>query len=62
MDIAFPEESPQYRAARDRLLQQEIELCRVMETVAAARHRLPPAAVVEDYVFQRRERTAGRPT
>jgi predicted dithiol-disulfide oxidoreductase (DUF899 family) len=53
MSVAFPGESPQYRAARDRLLEQEIELRRQMETVAVARRALPPGGVVpEDYVFQ----------
>jgi predicted dithiol-disulfide oxidoreductase (DUF899 family) len=53
MSITFPGESPQYRAARDRLLEQEIELRRAMEAVADARRRLPPGGVVpEDYVFQ----------
>ena len=63
MGIAFPGESPEYRAARDRLLEQEIELRRAMEAVAAARRELPPGGVVpEDYVFQGAERTARRPT
>src|SRR5580693_5491484 len=53
MTIAFPGESAEYRAARDRLLEQEIELRRAMEAVAVARRRLPPGGVVpEDYVFQ----------
>ena len=53
MGIAFPGESPQYRAARERLVEQEIELRRAMEAVAAARRELPPGGVVpEDYVFQ----------
>jgi predicted dithiol-disulfide oxidoreductase (DUF899 family) len=53
MSITFPAESAQYRAARDRLLEQEIELRRAMEAVADARRRLPPGGVVpEDYVFQ----------
>jgi predicted dithiol-disulfide oxidoreductase (DUF899 family) len=48
----FPGESPEYRAARERLLEQEIELRRAMEAVAAARRELPPGGVVpEDYVF-----------
>jgi predicted dithiol-disulfide oxidoreductase (DUF899 family) len=52
MDVAFPGESAEYRAARNRLLEQEIELRRAMEAVAAARRRLPPGGVVpEDYVF-----------
>ena len=53
MDIAFPGESAEYRAARDRLLEQEIELRRAMEAVAAARRRLPPGGIVpQDYIFQ----------
>jgi predicted dithiol-disulfide oxidoreductase (DUF899 family) len=49
----FPGESSQYRAARDRLLAQEIELRRAMEAVAGARRDLPPGGIVpEDYVFQ----------
>jgi predicted dithiol-disulfide oxidoreductase (DUF899 family) len=52
MSIAFPGESAEYRAARDRLLEQEIELRRATEAVAAARRELPPGgAVPEDYVF-----------
>ena len=53
MAIAFPGESAEYRAARNRLLEQEIELRRAMEAVAAARRRLPPGGPVpQDYVFQ----------
>jgi predicted dithiol-disulfide oxidoreductase (DUF899 family) len=53
MSTAFPGESAEYRAARDRLLEQEIELRRATEAVAAARRELPPGGVVpEDYVFQ----------
>ena len=53
MTVAFPGESAEYRAARDRLLGQEMELRRAMEAVAAARRELPPGgAVPEDYVFQ----------
>jgi predicted dithiol-disulfide oxidoreductase (DUF899 family) len=37
MSIAFPGESAEYRAGRDRLLAQEMELRRAMEAVAAAR-------------------------
>jgi predicted dithiol-disulfide oxidoreductase (DUF899 family) len=52
MGIVLPGESPEYRAARDRLLEREIELRRAMEDVAAARRELPPGGVVkEDYVF-----------
>jgi predicted dithiol-disulfide oxidoreductase (DUF899 family) len=50
--VAFPGESAEYRTAREQLLQQEIELRRAMEAVAAARRRLPPGGVVpEDYAF-----------
>jgi len=53
MDIAYPGESPEYRSARDRLLEQEIELRRATEELAAARRALPPGGEVpEDYVFQ----------
>ena len=53
MSVAFPGESAEYRAARDRLLGQEIGLRRAMEAVAAARRGLPPGgAVPEDYVFR----------
>src|SRR5258708_17899951 len=53
MSISFPGESPEYRVARDRLLQQEVELRRATEAVAAARRALPPGGVVpQDYVFQ----------
>ena len=53
MGIALPGESPDYRAARDRLLEQEVELRRAMEAVAAARRELPPGGPVQqDYVFQ----------
>jgi predicted dithiol-disulfide oxidoreductase (DUF899 family) len=53
MGIEYPGEPAEYRAARDRLLEQEIELRRSMEAVAAARRELPPGGLVpEDYVFQ----------
>ena len=52
MAIAFPGESAEYRVERNRLLEQEIELRRAMEAVAAARRRLPPGGIVpQDYVF-----------
>jgi predicted dithiol-disulfide oxidoreductase (DUF899 family) len=55
MNITFPGESAEYRAARDRLLEQEIELRRATEAVAAARRELPPGGVIlEDYVFEGR--------
>ncbi len=56
--IRFPNESPEYRAARDALTQAETELTRRIEAVAEQRRQLPPGGEVrEDYVFT--ERTAG---
>jgi predicted dithiol-disulfide oxidoreductase (DUF899 family) len=53
MAIAFPGESAEYRAARNGLLEQEIELRRAVEAVAAARRGLPPGGIVpQDYIFQ----------
>jgi predicted dithiol-disulfide oxidoreductase (DUF899 family) len=52
MNTGFPGESAEYRAARERLLTQEIELRRAMEAVAVARRELPPGGLVpEDYIF-----------
>jgi predicted dithiol-disulfide oxidoreductase (DUF899 family) len=57
MNVNFPGESAEYRAARQRLLEREIGLRREMEAVAAARRELPPGGVVpEDYVFQGADR------
>jgi len=51
--IRFPGESDEYRLARNRLLEAEIELRRTIERVAAQRRALPPGgAVPEDYVFE----------
>ncbi len=62
MTATFPGESAEYRAARDRLLAEEIELRRAMEAVAASRRELPPGgAVPEDYVFEG-EGANGAPT
>ena len=46
MSTAFPGESAEYRAARDRLLEQEGELRRATEAVAVARRALPSGGVV----------------
>jgi predicted dithiol-disulfide oxidoreductase (DUF899 family) len=52
MDITFPGESPEYRAARNHLLQEEIVLRRAMEAVAVGRRNLPPGGLIpEDYLF-----------
>jgi len=51
--IQFPGESDEYRLARNRLLDAEIELRRATEKVAAQRRSLPPGgAVTEDYLFE----------
>jgi predicted dithiol-disulfide oxidoreductase (DUF899 family) len=42
----WPGESPAYRAARNALLIEEIELRRHLERVAARRRALPPGGVV----------------
>jgi predicted dithiol-disulfide oxidoreductase (DUF899 family) len=53
MGMTFPGESARYREARDFLLEQEIELRRTMEAVAAARRLLPPGGAIPDnYVFE----------
>jgi predicted dithiol-disulfide oxidoreductase (DUF899 family) len=50
---SFPNESVGYREARNQLLQQEIELRRITESVAAARRGLPSGgAVPDDYLFE----------
>ncbi len=52
MSVSFPNESAEYRAAREELLQEEIALRRAMEAVAVARRKLPPGgSIPEDYVF-----------
>jgi predicted dithiol-disulfide oxidoreductase (DUF899 family) len=53
VSVRFPGESAQYRKARERLLEREIELRRATEAVAVARRELPPGGPVpEDYVFR----------
>jgi len=52
MSMRFPNETSEYRAARDALLASEIALRRQMEAVAVQLRALPPAGEVpEDYVF-----------
>jgi predicted dithiol-disulfide oxidoreductase (DUF899 family) len=49
----FPNESAQYRRARNALLEQEMELRRQVERVAAQRRALPPGGEIpKDYVFE----------
>jgi predicted dithiol-disulfide oxidoreductase (DUF899 family) len=53
MAITFANESAEYRAARNRLLEDEIALRRRLESVAARRRELPEGpAVAEDYAFE----------
>lgn len=53
MNVTFPGETAEYRAARERLLEREIDLRRAMEAVATARRELPPGGIVpEDYYFE----------
>jgi predicted dithiol-disulfide oxidoreductase (DUF899 family) len=48
----FPNESPEYRQARNALLVEEIELRRHIERIAALRRTLPAGGVIpEDYAF-----------
>ena len=52
MGIEFPNETPEYRAARSRLLASEVALRRQMEAVATELRNLPMGgATPEDYVF-----------
>ena len=52
--LHYPNESVDYRAARNALLDAEIALRREIERVAAMRRALPPGgAVPTDYVFER---------
>ena len=51
-DVTWPNETAEYRTARNTLLQAEIDLRRRIEEVAALRRTLPPGGVLaEDYVF-----------
>ena len=51
--VQSPEESSEYRQARNRLLEAEVELRRTIERVAEQRRSLPlGGAVPNDYVFQ----------
>src|ERR1700738_1322868 len=51
--VRFPNESAEYRCAREVLLAEEIELRRHIERVAEQRRRLPPGGEVErQYAFE----------
>ncbi|MEA2626265.1 MAG: hypothetical protein QOD06_2310 [Candidatus Binatota bacterium] len=50
--VRFPGESREYRDARDALLEEELELRRSLERVAAMRRKLPIGGLIpKDYVF-----------
>src|SRR5450830_1990403 len=52
--LSYPNESKEYRAARNALLDEEIALRAQIEAVAAKRRALPPGGEVpQDYVFER---------
>lgn len=49
----FPNETTEYRQARDKLLRAELDLRKKIEAVAAERRNLPPGGEVpEDYLFE----------
>jgi len=51
--LRYPNESREYRDARDRLLKEEQELIDKVKSVAARRRNLPPGGQLkEDYIFQ----------
>ncbi len=55
----FPGEKAAYRAARDKLLKEEIKLRRQIEAVAAMRRKLPLGGPLkEDYLFDEEGRAA----
>ena len=52
--LSFPNESAEYRTARNKLLEAEVALRRQLEEVAAQRRELPLGGVIaEDFVFER---------
>ena len=52
-ELRYPNESPEYREARDALLKEEQALVDKVKTVAAKRETLPLGGKLkEDYVFQ----------
>lgn len=53
-NLSYPNESAEYREARNALLENEIALRAQIEAVAARRRALPPGGEIpEDYVFER---------
>lgn len=59
-NVRFPGESPPYRAARNKLLEAEVEMRRAIESVAAQRRTLPLGGEIpEDYTFHEAVGAAG---
>jgi len=53
-NLSYPNESAEYRAARNALLEEEMALRAQIESVAARRRALPPGGEIpQDYVFER---------
>jgi predicted dithiol-disulfide oxidoreductase (DUF899 family) len=53
--LQYPNESPQYRTAREALLNEELALREQIERVAKQRRTLPPGGLLkENYVFEER--------
>ena len=50
-ELRYPNESREYRDARESLLKDEQELIANVKSVAARRRNLPPGALKENYVF-----------
>jgi predicted dithiol-disulfide oxidoreductase (DUF899 family) len=58
--VRYPNESAEYRRAREALLAEEIELRRHIERVAEQRRKLPPGGeVTKNYVFEGENGKAG---
>jgi len=61
--LHYPNETPEYRAARNALLDAELALREQVESVAKQRRALPPGGLIkEDYVFQERVNGKDRST
>jgi predicted dithiol-disulfide oxidoreductase (DUF899 family) len=59
--MRFPQESAEYRRARDELLEAEVALRRQVEAVAAQRRQLPlGGAIPTDYEFHEWDATSGQ--
>jgi predicted dithiol-disulfide oxidoreductase (DUF899 family) len=60
-NVSFPGESKEYREAREKLLEEEINLRRHTEEVAGLRRKLPKGgSLKEDYVLEELDRKTGK--